>query len=868
MLLAAGIALSTRASAAPPRLPETPQQMLAAQRKAALDIIHAAIWEGASERLGGRSLAAPHRARHAAVRQRGAGALPRPAVNDVAPAKPARVQQVLGVPPNARCNDPSGDAAAAVQSELGVAGIGNLLVASWNDGQGIYTASDIQGIGWSSDGGATWHDAGSLVHPAGYPAFRWIGDPVVAANEKSGDFYIAGLARPDGTHNSIAVAHGRFTAGVFAMDSAWIVRKGLNSTTFLDKEWIACDSTTGNVYVTNTTFGLNGDSIDFYRSTDGARSWSSPVQLSSNSDAGWVQGSRVAVAANGDVETAWYAADQVTVENDLRFRRSSNHGTSFLAQVTPVTFNEQFGTGAPAFNRDWGPNFPGLAVDRSGGPHTGRVYLTWAECWRFLAAPIPMGTAHFENPEYNGNAANATPCTIGETLRGELDTNTYGALDQDWWAFPLTAGQSIIVYADSVSVPSGWFLRLIAPDGTQRLCRGGQSDSTQNTDPTSPATAYYTFTAPAAGTYYLEMHAQSYAPITYAIRTAFGTPGAERGRDQRDGFVSWSDNGTTWSTPARLNDDGIGYDLVYPEIGVGSDGCAYVTWFDHRDDTYGSRANVYGTRTADGGATWSANQLLSSAQSNFTTSAASLAPDLGDYNGVANTGSLFIAAWGDGRDTASPDAWAAPLDLSSALSSCQPDTTIAAGTSEAATWTLENHDAAFPGNYTVTLASARNWPMPAPVLVTVSGGSSAPCNATIAVPDSAGNGPNTICATMTAPGGVVTATCCFALTVTNSQLAVAPGALAFALAPSRPNPAADGAQIAWSLPAAGRARLAIYDLAGARVRTLVDGPLPAGPGALRWDGRDEHGAAVRPGAYWYRLEFDGHVLARRLVLAR
>ena len=42
----------------------------------------------------------------------------------------------------------------------------------------------------------------------------------------------------------------------------------------------------------------------------------------------------------------------------------------------------------------------------------------------------------------------------------------------------------------------------------------------------------------AAGTYDLEMHAQSYLPVTYAIRTAVGTPGTERGRDQCDAFVS------------------------------------------------------------------------------------------------------------------------------------------------------------------------------------------------------------------------------------------------------------------------------------------------------------------------------------------
>jgi hypothetical protein len=537
--------------------------------------------------------------------------------------------------------------------------------------------------------------------------------------------------------------------------------------------------------------------------------------------------------------------------------------------VTPVTFNEQFGTGGPAFNRDWGPNFPGLAVDRSGGPHNGRVYLTWAECWRFLAQAVPMGPAHFENPEYNGNAASATPFTIGQTLRGELDTNAYGAFDQDWFAMPMTAGQSVIVYADSVSVPSGWYLRLIAPDGTQRLCRGGESDSTQNTDPSQPATAYFAFTAPAAGTYYLEMHAQSYLPITYAIRTAVGIPGAERGRDQRDAFVAWSDNGNTWSAPARLNDDGIGFDQVYPEAAVGSDGAAYVTWYDHRSDTYGSLANLVGTRSTDGGGTWASNATLTDATSNFTTSAASLAPNFGDYNGITSSGPRLVAAWGDGRDAASPDAWSAAIDLTSALGGCPADTTMAPGGMRTIASSVANHDVVFGGDYTVTLTSTRNWAMPAAAVVTVAAGGTSPFSASIAVPDSAAPGVNTICATLRSPGGVVAATCCFNVTVSSAaSVAFGSGAAAFALSPGRPNPAVSGATIAWSLPATGAARLAIYDLAGARVRTLLDGPAPAGPGSAHWDGRDDRGQAVRPGAYFYRLEFAGRTLTQRLVLMR
>ena len=121
----------------------------------------------------------------------------------------------------------------------------------------------------------------------------------------------------------------------------------------------------------------------------------------------------------------------------------------------------------------------------------------------------------------------------------------------------------------------------------------------------------------------------------------------------------------------------------------------------------------------------------------------------------------------------------------------------------------------------------------------------------------------------TAPGGSWRASAARRSPSQSPLLGVGPGGTqALSLARSRPNPAFGSAAIAFTLPRAGHARLAVYDLAGARVRTLVDGETPAGNGAVVWDGRDSHGDPVRSGAYFYRLEFDGRTVTRRLVLMR
>lgn len=85
-----------------------------------------------------------------------------------------------------------------------------------------------------------------------------------------------------------------------------------------------------------------------------------------------------------------------------------------------------------------------------------------------------------------------------------------------------------------------------------------------------------------------------------------------------------------------------------------------------------------------------------------------------------------------------------------------------------------------------------------------------------------------------------------------------------ALLPASPNPAADGATIAFRLPADERVSLSVVDLAGRRVRSVASGPYPAGVHAVRWDGRDTRGARVAPGLYFVRMERAGGAEVQRL----
>jgi subtilisin family serine protease len=91
---------------------------------------------------------------------------------------------------------------------------------------------------------------------------------------------------------------------------------------------------------------------------------------------------------------------------------------------------------------------------------------------------------------------------------------------------------------------------------------------------------------------------------------------------------------------------------------------------------------------------------------------------------------------------------------------------------------------------------------------------------------------------------------------------------ALALASPAPNPTTRAADLSFALPRDGSVVLAIFDCAGRRVRTLLDGPLPAGTHRARWDGRDGEGRAAPAGVYLVRLAGEGSAVERKLVRLR
>jgi flagellar hook capping protein FlgD/IPT/TIG domain-containing protein len=109
------------------------------------------------------------------------------------------------------------------------------------------------------------------------------------------------------------------------------------------------------------------------------------------------------------------------------------------------------------------------------------------------------------------------------------------------------------------------------------------------------------------------------------------------------------------------------------------------------------------------------------------------------------------------------------------------------------------------------------------------------------------------------------------LVIDRSTVAVDPitgGVRSLTLRRNHPNPFHAATAIPFDLPGASHVVLRVHDLQGRAVRRLLDRELPAGAHEVRWDGRDEAGAALPSGIYLLRLQAPGAERKRTVLILR
>ena len=299
------------------------------------------------------------------------------------------------------------------QSETSTARCGNQVVVGFNDSGSEFETfffnggSSFSGASVSSDGGKTFQDIGFINPGPNFSNFV-LGDPVLTCTDSS-TFYFTQLMTFQDSSNIPQSAtviskstDGGNTWGDPVVAIAKFVQKPagvfIQPGHFLDKNWAAIDpSNPSRIYISYTDFDDSGQSpgcgnvartaIEVVVSNDGGQTFGQPIIVDEQcGDQVGVQASHVAVNSHGVAYLAWERFTPTGIEmRATHLNPNSTAAPSVLVDQKVVggdTFAVCGGFGCSEVETDLQGEFRDLvgldlAVDRSGGPNEGTVYVTW-----------------------------------------------------------------------------------------------------------------------------------------------------------------------------------------------------------------------------------------------------------------------------------------------------------------------------------------------------------------------------------------------------------------------------------------------------------------------------------------------------------
>ncbi len=92
--------------------------------------------------------------------------------------------------------------------------------------------------------------------------------------------------------------------------------------------------------------------------------------------------------------------------------------------------------------------------------------------------------------------------------------------------------------------------------------------------------------------------------------------------------------------------------------------------------------------------------------------------------------------------------------------------------------------------------------------------------------------------------------------------------LEYALNQNYPNPFNAGTSIRFAVREPGYVSLAVYNVIGQRIRSLVGGEMGAGEYTVTWNGSEDDGSEVASGIYFYRMSAGDFVQCRKMILLK
>jgi hypothetical protein len=293
---------------------------------------------------------------------------------------------------------------------------------------------------FSTDGGSTWTGVDlPLPPPIAQNGFDFGSDPGVAwdANGNVYYSYIVVFFSSGGSINGTEMAVARSSDGGQMWTPTYFNLGGPGQ--FNDKPMITVDTNPkspnfNTIYVAwdTTVIGHGGPSssgIQFSRSTDGGKTFSTPVVISeTNGGQRFGIGADPFVGPDGTVYVAWH-----DLTNAILVRGSADAGSTWGAINTVAPTRILFDAAIPPQNTRGALVYPACGADRSGGLFAGRLYCSWmddngnGDTDVFLASSTDKG------------ATWSAPLTVNDDGGGSFQFNQWlavdpatGAVDLSW----------------------------------------------------------------------------------------------------------------------------------------------------------------------------------------------------------------------------------------------------------------------------------------------------------------------------------------------------------------------------------------------------------------------------------------------------
>jgi hypothetical protein len=263
-----------------------------------------------------------------------------------------------------------------------------------------------------------------------------------------------------------------------------------------------------------------------------------------------------------------------------------------------------------------------IACDRSGGPYDGNLYVAWARfaSWQeiYVARSDNEGES-FHSPVFLENGYLQWPVPIVG-----IDGKVYVAWIDIW--------NGLLRF--STSTDGG--VSFTSPTTVRNLGWSGYGSINGNI-------AVFSYPAMAVD--------ESDGPFRGRLYMVY----MDHAGSDKDVFLRYSDDGSSWSTPLRVHDDmqGNGRDQFHPWVAVDASGDVAVVWLDRRLDPNNWLWDCYLAISTDGGASFGPNVRVSTVSSDpddAESSPSERAGLIGEYIGLACANSHPYPLWTDTRN--------------------------------------------------------------------------------------------------------------------------------------------------------------------------------------------------------------------------